>query len=123
MDITPQIPQNRNVINSYGEKGFEIKEQFYKKTIILDSKNIEEVHFDSVNADFRQFLNQNIEILLIGTGKNHQMLDFKTKNEIKKDFPNISINEMTTDSACRTYNILVSEDREVLAILFPIKDN
>lgn len=124
MNINPTIDANKNIIDSYGTKGFEIQGKFYNKSIALDVDDIEELKVNSLkdflNNPVSKLLNNNIEILIIGTGKNHVIIDSKIKQLIKSSFPNVSINEMTSDSACRTYNILAFEERKVMAILFPL---
>ncbi|MFT6077383.1 MAG: hypothetical protein ACJA0S_000828 [Rickettsiales bacterium] len=124
MDITPQIPKNCNLINGYGSEGFKINEILHQNSIIMTSSQIIEVKINSVeeffNADLKNILDSNPEILLIGTGKNHQIISADLKNKIKSQYPEISIDEMTTGSACRTYNILMMEDRNVVAFLMPI---
>lgn len=124
MDITPTIPKNRNNINSYGSEGFKINETLHQNSIILTPQRVIEVKINSVEDFFEQDL-KNIfdtqpEILLIGTGNNHQIISVHLKNKIKSQYPEISIDEMNTGSACRTYNILMMEDRNVAVFLMPI---
>ncbi len=124
MDITPAIPKNRNVINGYGVEGFKVNETFYQNSVILTPNQIIEVKIDSAEDFFEQDLkaifNFEPEILLIGTGVNHQIISTHLKDKIKKQYPQISIDEMTTGSACRTYNILMMEDRNVAVFLMQI---
>lgn len=120
MDITPLIPKNHNVINGYGVDGFKINETLYKNTIILSSQQLLEVKINTIEEIFSDNppeIFNNAEILLIGTGANHIIIPQKIKNQIKERCPAITISEMNTGSACRTYNILMSEDRNVVAIL------
>jgi uncharacterized protein len=124
MDITPTIPKNRNVINGYGIEGFKINENLYQNSIILTPHQIIEVKISSVEDFFEQnlkvILDFEPEILLIGTGDNHQIISANLKNKIKTHYPEISIDEMSTGSACRTYNILMMEDRNVAVFLMSI---
>ena len=124
MDITPAIPKNRNVINGYGIEGFKINENLYQNSIILTPHQIIEVKISSVEDFFEQnlkvILDFEPEILLIGTGDNHQIISANLKNKIKTHYPEISIDEMNTCSACRTYNILMMEDRNVAVFLMSI---
>jgi uncharacterized protein len=55
------------------------------------------------------------EIILLGTGNRHLLLD----QQLLLDFMvrGVGIEVMTTDAACRTYNVLLGEDRAVLAAL------
>ncbi|MES2677448.1 MAG: Mth938-like domain-containing protein [Pseudomonadota bacterium] len=124
MDITPAIPKNRNVINGYGIEGFKINETLYHNSIILTSNQIIEVKINSLADFFEQDLkiifDFQPEILLIGTGNHHKIISSDLKNKIKTYYPEIAIDEMNTGSACRTYNILMMEDRNVAVFLMPI---
>jgi len=124
MDITPAIPKNRNVINGYGSEGFKINETLHQNSIILTPSQILEVKINSTEDFFEQDLKAILdfepEILLIGTGVNHQTIPAHLKNKIKSQYPQISIDEMTTGSACRTYNILMMEDRNVAVFLMSV---
>jgi uncharacterized protein len=124
MDITPTIPKNRNVINGYGAEGFKINETAYQHSIILTPNQILEVKVDSLEdffeQDLKQIFNFEPEILLVGTGTNHKIISTNLKNKIKAQYPQITIDEMSTGSACSTYNILMSEDRNVAAFLMQI---
>lgn len=124
MDITPLIPKDKNVINSYGPDGFKINQSIYQNTILLTPNQLIEIKIESIESiDWKilgKMIDIELEIILIGTGKTHQKISDKLKNEIKLIHPEASINEMTSSAACRTYNILISEDRKVATILMPI---
>ncbi len=125
MDITPLIPKGRNLINSYNENNFTISEKEFIGSIILQPTVVEEVSFKDHDLEnekkiFDLFAKINIsetEIILIGTGNFHKIINHTLKQKLTSKFPNISISEMTTSAACRTFNILTLEDRKVAAIL------
>ena len=61
------------------------------------------------------------ELILIGTGKtlncqNEGWLDYANKK-------NIGLEIMSTGAACRSYNLLIDEGRNVVACLFLTKKN
>lgn len=58
------------------------------------------------------------EIILIGTGKNQQLPTADIHRTLVQQGTGFEI--MSTDAACRTYNVLTSEDRSVTALLFPL---
>lgn len=64
-------------------------------------------------AHFAYFLDLKPEVLLLGTGAKQQF----ARPELYRDLiqAGISIEFMNTPAACRTYNILVAEDRKVVA--------
>lgn len=125
MDITPLIPKDKNVINAYGPEGFKINQTIYHNSIFLTPDQLVEIKLDSIEQinwqALKEIVNIDLEIILIGTGNNHQNIPNKIKEEIKIHYPQASIDEMSTSAACRTYNILTSEDRKVATILLPIK--
>jgi uncharacterized protein len=55
------------------------------------------------------------EVVLLGTGEKHQFLHPKIYQSLTER--GIPLECMTTAAACRTYNILMSEGRQVLAAL------
>ena len=124
MDITPLISKDKNVINSYGPDGFKINQTIYQNTVLLTPDQLIEIKVDSVELiDWNilgKMIDLELEIILIGTGKIHKKISNRLKNEIKAIHPEATINEMTSSAACRTYNILISEDRKVATILTPI---
>ena len=58
------------------------------------------------------------DVVLIGTGAKQEFLD--PKQLMLFYSRNIGVEVMTTHAACRTFNVLVSESRNVAAILMPI---
>lgn len=55
------------------------------------------------------------EIIILGTGKNQEFIPIELLVGITQE--GIGIEVMTTAAACRTYNLLLSEDRQVVAAL------
>jgi len=66
--------------------------------------------------DFKRILDLDIEILILGTGKTIHFPDPKIMATLQQH--GIGLEVMATDSACRTYNFLVSDERRVAAALF-----
>ena len=62
--------------------------------------------------------NPSIDILIIGHKKG---IDYNIPDELENTLKSkkIKVEKMITNSACRTYNLLVSENRLVACILFP----
>ncbi len=67
-------------------------------------------------SHFQQLLALKPEVILLGTGEVHL---FPEPALLAPLYPaRIGLEVMTTDAACRTFNVLVSEGRSVLAALF-----
>ncbi|MGH1465812.1 MAG: Mth938-like domain-containing protein [Cognatishimia sp.] len=63
-------------------------------------------------------MSDKIDFILLGTGTDlsHAPAEFRKTLEDA----GIGVEVMKTDSACRTYNVLVSEGRRVAAVLLPV---
>ena len=77
---------------------------------------------DSLNSpELATFLQTQPEILLIGCGK--QKIHIAPSQLARLNAKNIGIESMDTAAACRTYNVLASENRKVAAFLFLYQGN
>ena len=92
----------------------------YKQTVIVTTNQIitehEMTQFDALTADnFVALLSLHPEVTLLGTGEKHRFIDPKLIAALTAK--HIPVECMTTAAACRTFNILVSEGRNVVAVL------
>ena len=62
--------------------------------------------------------NSTIEILLIGCGTGAKLIKTNLLVELKN--AGIIVEPMDTGAACRTFNVLIAEDRRVAAALIPV---
>jgi len=69
--------------------------------------------WDNYNLEILLTVEKTPEIILLGTGQQWQMLSAEKLMLFYEK--NIGVEIMTTDSACRTFNILASEGRHVIA--------
>lgn len=125
MDITTELHEDTYVITGYGNGGFEINKTFYQNHITLHPdagvthlpvstfRELEVGHVTEVLAHPPEPL-----ILLIGTGVDTHKLPDSLFTDIKSQHVNVEV--MNTGAACRTYNVLVSEGRQVAAVLFAV---
>jgi uncharacterized protein len=109
-----------NTITGYGDGYVEINKIPYSHAVLLSSdgeirewalKSFEELSA----ADFEQMASLKPELIIIGTGKRQQF----PKPELLKTLirSKIGFEVMNSQAACRTYNILVGEGRQVLLAL------
>lgn len=66
--------------------------------------------------DFAALLALQPDVVLVGTGVRQRFAHPRLYAALSA--AQIGVDCMTTDAACRTYNILASEDRAVVALLF-----
>tara|TARA_B100002052_G_C15789703_1_gene555697 strand:- start:154 stop:540 length:387 start_codon:yes stop_codon:yes gene_type:complete len=120
-----KLGQNKNkLIDKYDSFGFYISGKkfngpslvFYNYAEIID---LEKESLISIN-NIKPLLSANpsIDILIIGHKKG---IDYNIPDELENTLKSkkIKVEKMITNSACRTYNLLVSENRLVACILFP----
>ncbi len=122
MDITPQLHESAPLISRYGNGAFIIgsaraegsvfvtRQQHYT----LDTQTIGAIHPE----DVLKLMDSEVEILLIGTGAQHQMLPQALRQALEEK--GINYDSMDTGAACRTFNILLAEDRRVAALLIAV---
>ncbi|MCP4936583.1 MAG: hypothetical protein GY927_20885 [bacterium] len=114
----------QRLIEAYGNKGFRLSDGRLEGSILILPTGVVSFAADQAedfNADlFAPILKpqNNIEILLLGTGLKQHF----PSGELRKLFieKNIALEVMDTGAACRTFNVLVSEDRRVAAALIAI---
>ncbi|MES2585941.1 MAG: Mth938-like domain-containing protein [Pseudomonadota bacterium] len=109
-----------NTITGYGDGYIEINKTPYSHAVLLSSDGeILEwavTSFDDLSpADFTQMASLKPELIIIGTGKRQSF----PKPELLKTLieAKIGFEVMNSQAACRTYNILVGEGRQVLLAL------
>ena len=112
--------ENHNLITAYGAGYVEINKQKYAQNLIVMANQLildwQMVDLASLStAHFDELIELKPELVLFGTGEKHQFLHPKVYQNLTAQ--GIPLECMTTAAACRTYNILMSEDRNVAAAL------
>lgn len=112
--------ENNYLITACGTRFVEInKQQMIGSLLVMPQQLFIDwgvVSFAELNeAHIEKIAEFSPEVVLLGTGEKHQFLHPKmTKSLTARGIP---LECMTTAAACRTYNILMSEGRNVLAAL------
>jgi uncharacterized protein len=120
MDLTPVVPAGRQVIESYGPAGFRISGNSFESAVIVfpDRTLVWNVaSFAEVTAASLQPVVERggVEILLLGCGRAMRPVPAALRRALKE--AGIGIDAMDTGAACRTYDVLMGEDRRVAAAL------
>ena len=124
MEITPLILSDRQVVQGYGKGGFRVSDQEYKGAILVfPDKTLAWPVFGFNDLSLTSFTavreaEPPVEILLIGTGTRMALLPAALRAELRT--LGIGVETMDTGAACRTYNVLLSEERRVAAALLPV---
>jgi len=124
MDITPVVPAGRQIISAYGDGNFRIAGTVPSSPVLVfptfsclwDVSSPESLTVESFQPV--QEYNPGIEIVLIGGGRRSPFLPAALRQMLREMF--VSCDVMDTGAACRTFNVLLAEDRRVAAALFPV---
>jgi uncharacterized protein len=126
MDVTPLIPQGRQIIDGYGDGGFRVSGQRIEGSVIVfpdkvttwtvgEIGTLSAGSLDAVSAAGRA---GTVELRLIGTGARMTQIDRTLRQTLRAD--GVVIEAMDTGAACRTYNVLMAEGRRVAAALIAV---
>ena len=124
-DISPVVPQGRQVVESYGSGRFRISGTVWTGSVLLRPDTV----LSWSVADFRDLTLESLkpltegddipEILLIGCGNRAELLPRVLRDAIRAE--GMVADAMDTGAACRTYNVLMAEDRRVAAALIAVE--
>jgi uncharacterized protein len=120
LDITPQTPANRQLVNAYGDGGFKITHVDYDGSVLVFLDHTQpwsgELSLDGladvINAERKP------EILLVGCGADFTLPPEDLRAALKTH--GIVLEWMDTSAACRTFNVLSIEERQVAAALVAV---
>ncbi len=92
----------------------------YDRNIVVSAQEVREdwhvANFDALDeSHFNYFLADQPDVILIGTGATQRFAHPKLYRALTDS--GIGVEFMDTHAACRTYNILVAEDRKVVAAI------
>ena len=119
MKLHASAPSAHNAFTAYGEGYVMVNgERFEANVIVLPEKLLpwSAAAFDALTAeDFEIFLDMKLEILLLGTGPRQRFPHPRLTQALAAQ--RVGVEAMDLQAACRTYNILMAEERRVAAAL------
>lgn len=124
MDVTPLVKTGRQIIQNYGPSGFKVSGEIYDHPVLVfidytERWSVENSPDMVEESDFSQIIDRadEIDVILLGCGSQMEFVRSQVRHKLKEK--NISIESMDTGAACRTFNVLMAEERRVVAALFP----
>jgi uncharacterized protein len=122
MDITPLIPSGRQLVQAYGDGGFRIAGQrwdgsvlvFAERTVAWPVASLA----DLTEASLAVVVEAGVQVLLLGCGKSIAAVPRELRAHLRA--AGIVVDPMDTGAACRTFNVLLAEDRKVAAALIAV---
>ncbi len=124
LDITPAAAPGRQVIQAYGEGRFRIAGQVHAGSVlVLPDRTVawavtaaDGVTLDSLAE--ATAAEPPTEILLVGCGPRYAAVPEGLATDLQD--AGVALEWMDTGAACRTFNVLLLEDRRVAAALIAI---
>lgn len=136
MDITPHIPNGRQVFSAYGDGILRVSGTPWSQPVLVfpevtlpwelpaelcqrmreASSPILPLSLDDLAPVFAHL--PRTEVLLIGCGPKMLMLPPALRVACREK--GVSCDTMDSGGACRTFNVLVAEDRRVAAAVLPV---
>ncbi len=123
MQLDDAAPAGAHRITGYGEGFFLIDEARYEGSVVVTPTGIianwPPTRVEDLDAGAMEVLQGvECEVVLLGTGRVQRFPDAGLLAPLMAR--RIGVEVMSSDAACRTYNILMSEGRRVAALLIAI---
>ena len=120
MRFTQDSTSAANLIRAYGNGELRVNDEVYRSAIIVSASTIQASPDirgveDLARLDPSRLLAQGPEIVLLGTGPRQIFPAASFRAQFLS--AGIGIEVMDTGAACRTFNVLVAEQRRVVALL------
>jgi uncharacterized protein len=120
MRFTQDSSSAANLVRAYGSGELRVNDEVYRSAIILSASavhatpDIRDME-DLVRLDPSRILALDPELVLLGTGARQIFPAASFRAQFLS--AGIGIEVMDTGAACRTFNVLVAEQRRVVALL------
>ncbi len=107
-------------IQAYEPGWLRIQDTLYERSLLLTSESVltelaAERLADLTLTDLQPAIDWKPELILLGTGVEHQLPERALMRALISS--GIGVEAMDTAAACRTFNLLIGEDRRVVAAL------
>jgi uncharacterized protein len=121
-DLTPRVAVGAPVIQSYSAEGFIVGGKQYNCAVLIAGSDVVPLQLEGLSALTEAHLEalsaHEVTYLILGTGTHSALPPRAVSAALKAR--NIVIEPMGTAAACRTYNVLLAEGRQIAALLLPV---
>jgi uncharacterized protein len=120
VELTPSSPAGRQLIERYGATGFRVSGVVHAGPILVfaDRTVAWQPAACSIDGLAPVVAHGGIELVLLGLGRRGGPVTPALRAALREH--GIAVEAMDTGAACRTYNVLLAEDRLVAAALLPM---
>lgn len=122
MDLTPRVAVGRQVIERYGSGGFRIAGVIWRGSVLVfPDLTVRWVVAEAASVTSQSLLpiveHGGVDVLLLGLGRRMLLRTLELRTALLQ--MGIAVEPMNTGAACRTFNVLLAEERRVAAALIP----
>jgi uncharacterized protein len=121
IDLTAIVPPGRQVIERYSAEGFRISGVIHRGAVLVFPQHTlawEDAGPELSLAGLAPVVEHGgLRILLLGMGRRMGPVAAELRAGLRE--AGIAVEAMDTGAACRTFNVLLGEDRMVAAALLP----
>lgn len=122
LDLTPQLAPGRQLIERYAATGFRVSGVVFRGPVLVFPErtvmwDIEAAAAPSLDSLAPVIEDGGVRLLLLGLGARGGMVSGDLRRALRAE--GIAVEPMGTGPACRTFNVLLAEDRRVVAALLP----
>jgi uncharacterized protein len=121
VELTPLVPPGRQLIERYGPRGFRVSGAIYLgPVLVFPDQTLAWAEAAPTEAGLAPVMARGgVELLLLGLGRRMAPVAAELRAGLRAS--GIALEAMDTGAACRTFNVLVGEDRRVAAaLLLPV---
>jgi uncharacterized protein len=124
MEVTPVVPAGRQLIQAYRDGGFTVAGVRHEGSLLVTPERTLSWQVDALSAVTLESLapviqaDPPVEILILGCGPGFALAPASLRDALRAH--GIVVESMATPAACRTYNVLLAEDRRVAAALIAV---
>jgi uncharacterized protein len=122
MKLNEGRPGASQLIRRYGVDGVTVGNDSYALPILIDATGVDTAFearalAELTPADLQRIFDRRPGIVLAGSAASR----WQPRPDVRHAFESqrIALEAMDLGAACRTFNVLLQEDREVVALLFP----
>jgi uncharacterized protein len=124
MDVTAHMAEGRQLIEGYGDGSFRVSGAVHRGSVLVFAdrtlawavSDMADLSSDSLAA-VRQ-AEPRVEVLLLGCGAKAKPVPPALRAALRAD--GVVIEAMDTGAACRTFNLLMAEERRAAAALIAV---
>jgi uncharacterized protein len=119
VELTQIAQTGRQVIERYAASGFRISGVVFRGPVLVFPDRATDWPDPTISLDGLApvIAHGGVELLLLGLGRGTTPVAVSLRAALRA--AGIAVEAMDTSAACRTYNLLVAEDRRVAAALLP----